>query len=302
MSLWSNNTRSKLSLFYLKLKYATNQYLIKRQQQQQQSQRQEQNKFVLFILLISNYLMSSYKKLKRTLMSSFLFRHRPQRNNVSPIVKENNDDEDDNDHKMTNTSYSNETQSQIGIIMWKNFLLFKSNKCALIAECVFSLLFALILMLLINKIDPIERSSTLFKSQEILANSHSTRFNYNNNEKEFYYYPSNNAYVRRILENAVNTYLSPPSSSNLTTTTASKNLEKKRQSKTLLDLFSALIETSNEKIKLIGVNASDAYRTLSYEEKMNMFAFVSFDFANKTTTTTTNDADEIIKYTLHTIE
>jgi hypothetical protein len=198
-----------------------------------------------------------------------------QQNTLAPLK----DTDDGGELKSSPTRMNNSTnisttlKIQINIIMWKNGLLVKRNKFALIAEILFSLLFLIILLLLIMKIDPLERRHQIGAASKSVLKMDSSFSFFSSRIKNIYFYP-NNSFVKSLCENNIQTYL---------------HETKQTKSNSLY-----LLSRRNEEFNFIGVNVSDA-NSLSLNEKINMFAFVSFyNF--------TIDKEQIIKYTLYTTE
>lgn len=275
MSLWRRHSRFSLSLFF-KFKYMKNYFL----------------RNLHFLTTFLSYLTSFYRKSKKSMTtpSSFIssiFHRIVRHSNVTPLK-----DDDTNETKMLNKLANGKTQMKI--ILWKNGILLKSSKCALLAEILFSLLFALVLLLLIMKIDPIERSRQSIASKSVLKDNF-YYYNRMNAMKDIYFYP-NNEFVKDMCVNAIKNYFSPSSTSSFKKNTTRQG----KQTKSLLDVFSTYF-SDNDSMKsfnFIGANVSDA-NELSFKEKTNMFAFISFDFLSKANLT---KFDEDIKYSIYTTE
>ena len=261
MSLW----RLVLSL-YLKLNYMKN-YIIRHSH---------------IVSIILSYL-TRFKASQMTSSSSLWRRFKSirwcQQNTLAPLKDTDGDGGGElksSSIRMTNTSTTT-LKTQINIIMWKNGLLVKRNKFALIAEILFSLLFSLILLLLIMKIDPVERRRSIGAASKSVLKMDSSFSS--PRIKNIYFYP-NNSFVKSLCENNIQAYLQTANS-------------KVKQTKSSSLYF--LSRHQNEVFNFIGVNVSDA-NVLSLKEKIDMFAFVSFS------NFTVNKIDQLFKYTLFTTE
>ena len=254
MSLW------RVLSLYLKLNYMKN-YIIRHSH---------------IVSIVLSYL-TQFKASQMTSPSSLWnrFKSRWRQPNIAPLK----DTDDGGELKLSSNRMITTTttlKTQINIIMWKNGLLVKRNKFAVIAEILFSLLFFLILLLLIMKIDPLERRRQIGGASKSVLKMDSSFFS--SRIKNIYFYP-NNSFVKSLCENNIQTYLQTANS-------------KTKQTKSNSLYF---LSRRNEEFNFIGVNVSDA-NALSLNEKINMFAFVSFS------NFMVDKFDQLIKYTLYTTE
>ena len=206
-----------------------------------------------------------------------------------------NDDEKDDTHISSSISQS-QSQSkngglasfsrQLRCILWKNSVLFMRNKMAIMGECVFSALFALILVLLIVKIDPVERAPQLNHEQSVLTN------NFKLYETNFYVYP-NNEFVMSLAKRTVAYLALKPNSK------SKENASNANSLADLFALFNTLANSGSEKLNVIPTNASSASE-LSVKQKAKLFAFVAF--SPNLTSLQALSSDDNIKYSLSTTE